>query len=306
MLHKHPGQWQRGFLLALLTTTLWGVLPLALTIVLQALDAYTLTWFRFTLSFSLLSVLLLHQQQFPSLSRIYPKNWRLLLVATVFLGCNYFLFLQGLSLTSPGTVEVVIQLAPVLFGLGAILIFRERYILQQWAGLAVLIMGLMVFFHDKLGTLLTTQGLYLLGVGMIFLAALAWSGYALAQKQLLRSFSSSQIMVLIYGGCMVLFLPKVDFASFLTLTPLQGGLLLFCGLNTLIAYGSFAESLNHWYASKISAVLSTAPLITLASVEVAALVIPQYIASEQITLLGVFGAVCVVSGSMSIALFGNR
>ncbi|NEO25737.1 MAG: DMT family transporter [Kamptonema sp. SIO4C4] len=305
-MHQHSGQWQRGFLLALLTTTLWGVLPLALTIVLQALDAYTLTWFRFTLSFSLLAFFLLRQHKFPTLSQIYPKNWRSLLVATVFLGCNYFLFLQGLSLTSPATVEVVIQLAPVLFGLGAIFIFRERYILQQWAGLAVLITGLMLFFHDKLATLLHTQGLYLLGVGLIFLAALAWSGYALAQKQLLQSFSSSQIMVLIYGGCTVLFLPKVNFAAFLTLTPLQGGLLLFCGLNTLIAYGSFAESLNHWYASKISAVLSTAPLITLASVELAALMIPEYIASEQITLLGLFGAVCVVSGSMGIALFGNR
>jgi drug/metabolite transporter (DMT)-like permease len=82
-------------------------------------------------------------------------------------------------------------------------------------------------------------------------------------------------------------------------------MLIFCGLNTLVAYGAFAESLEHWEASKISAVLALAPIITLLAVDVVALLFPNLISPEYITGLGVLGAVLVVAGSMAIALGKN-
>lgn len=79
-------------------------------------------------------------------------------------------------------------------------------------------------------------------------------------------------------------------------------MLLFCGLNTLIAYGSFAESLEHWEASRVSAVLALAPIVTLIAVELVAGIFPQLIPPENITLIGIIGALLVVSGSVAIAL----
>ena len=50
------------------------------------------------------------------------------------------------------------------------------------------------------------------------------------------------------------------------LSNLQWALLAFCGVNTLIAYGSFAEAMAHIEASKVSAILALTPLITVTTV----------------------------------------
>ena len=40
-------------------------------------------------------------------------------------------------------------------------------------------------------------------------------------------------------------------------------LLAYCALNTLVAYGAFAEALAHWEASRVSTILATTPLLSL-------------------------------------------
>ena len=85
---------------------------------------------------------------------------------------------------------------------------------------------------------------------MIVVAAFLWAIYALAQKQLLLKFSSQQIMFIVYAFGSLVFLPGVDFDAIFQLSGFQLGLLLFCCLNTLLAYGSFAEALEHWEASR--------------------------------------------------------
>jgi drug/metabolite transporter (DMT)-like permease len=83
-------------------------------------------------------------------------------------------------------------------------------------------------------------------------------------------------------------------------------MLLFCGLNTLLAYGAFAEALDHWEASRVSAVLALTPIVTLVSVWAVSHIVPSLIAPERLTALGVLGALLVVVGSIAIALGKNR
>ena len=45
-MHVTSGRWLYGFLLALTTTLLWGVLPIMLKQVLQGMDAATVSWYR--------------------------------------------------------------------------------------------------------------------------------------------------------------------------------------------------------------------------------------------------------------------
>lgn len=301
-LHKASGRWRLGLGLSLLTVLLWGVLPIALKVTLQQLDVYTVTWFRFFSAFGILAIYLTVRQKLPTVGQIRAASGKLLAIATVFLGINYLCFLQGLALTSANNAEVLIQLAPVLFGLGAIAIFKERYTLRQWAGMAVLVLGLSLFFHEQLNSLITATSQYLLGSSILVLAALTWAIYALAQKQLLQKLSSAHIMLIIYGGCTLMFSPFATPAKLLALSPLHLGMLIFCGLNTLIAYGAFAEALEHWEASRVSAVIALAPLCTLVAVDVVASLMPSLIAPEPLTLLGFIGAILVVTGCMAIAL----
>ncbi len=305
-LHQTSGRWRLGLALSLITVFLWGVLPITLAVTLQALDVYTVTWFRFLTAFGVLAVYLAARGNLPDFQKLRSASLGLLAIATVFLGLNYLLFLQGLLYTSPTTSEVVIQLAPVLLSLGALAIFKERYNLYQWVGLGVLALGFVLYFHDQLKTMLTMQTTYLLGNGLLVLGAITWSIYALAQKQLLLKLPSSTIMLVIYGGCIILFSPLATPPAIFNLSPLHFGMLLFCGLNTLLAYGAFAEALDHWEASRVSAVIALTPLVTLVAVWAVSLLAPTLIAPERLTLLGLLGALLVVGGSAAIALGKNR
>ncbi|MBD2146331.1 DMT family transporter [Sphaerospermopsis sp. FACHB-1194] len=302
MIHQTSVRWRLGLSLSLLTVFLWGILPIALKVTLQVLDVYTVIWFRFLMSFILLAIYLFVQKKLPTIEQLRSSSGKLLAIATIFLGGNYFLFMQGLALTTASNAEVIIQLSTVLLGFGGLVIFRERYTLWQWFGVSVLTLGFLLFFKAQITNLITAQGQYLVGSGLLVLGAVCWAIYALAQKQLLQSLSSYHIMLIIYGGCALLFTPFTKVYKIFNLDFLHLSMLLFCGLNTLIAYGSFAESLEHWEASRVSAVLALAPIVTLIAVELVAGIFPQLIPPENITLIGIIGALLVVSGSVAIAL----
>lgn len=302
MIHQTSGHWRLGLGLSLLTVFLWGILPIALKVTLQVLDVYTIIWFRFLMSFVLLAIYLSVQQKLPTIEQLSSSSGKLLAIATIFLGGNYFCFMQGLALTTAGNAEVLIQLATVLLGFGGLVIFKERYTLWQWLGVSILTTGFLLFFKAQITNLITAQGQYLLGSGLLVLGAVSWAIYALAQKQLLQALSSYHIMMIIYGGCALLFTPFAQINTIFNLDILSLSMLLFCGLNTLIAYGAFAESLEHWEASRVSAVLALAPIITLIAVELVAGIFPNLIPPEHITLIGIIGALLVVSGSVAIAL----
>lgn len=305
-MHTTSGRWRLGLALSLLTVFLWGILPIALAVTLQVLDVYTVTWFRFLVSFILLAVYLGWRKNLPTLERLRSTSWILLAIATLFLAANYILFLQGLALTSPANAEVIIQLASLLMGFGGLVFFKERYILPQWIGVGILTLGFALFFHEQLKNLITAHGQYLLGSGLIMLGATTWAVYALAQKQLLQSLSSFSIMLIIYGVCALLFTPFANPKTIFTLNPLHLGMLFFCALNTLIAYGAFAESLEHWEASRVSAVLALAPIVTLISVWLISVIAPTLIAPEHFSFIGIIGAVLVVTGSLAITLGKSR
>jgi drug/metabolite transporter (DMT)-like permease len=302
MMHQSSGRWRLGLGLSLITVCLWGILPIALKVTLQALDVYTVIWFRFLMSFVLLAIYLSVQGKLPTREQLRFTSRKLLAIVTIFLASNYFFFMQGLALTAPANAEVIIQLASVLLGFGGLVIFKEHYTLRQWFGVGVLTLGFALFFNAQLTNLITAHGPYLLGSGFVVLGAVAWAIYALAQKQLLQSLSSSNIMLIIYIGCALLFTPFAKIHTIFTLDPLHLGMLLFCGLNTLIAYGAFAESLAHWEASRVSAVIALAPIVTLISVSLVSHIFPTLIPPEHITLIGIIGAFLVVIGSVTIAL----
>jgi drug/metabolite transporter (DMT)-like permease len=281
---------------------LWGILPIALRVTLQVLDVYTIIWFRFLVSFIILFVYLGIRGKLPKLEQLHSASWKLLAIATLFLGMNYFFFMQGLALTSPANAEVLIQLSTLLLGFGGLVIFKERYRIYQWIGVSVMTCGYLLFFREQLTNLITAHSTYILGSVLIVLGATVWAIYALAQKQLLQYLSSPSIMLMIYGGCALLFTPLARVKSLFILDIFHLGMLVFCALNTLIAYGAFAESLEHWEASRVSAVIALAPIVTLILVAVVSVIAPNWIPPEHFSFIAILGAALVVVGSVAIAL----
>ncbi|CAM5210595.1 DMT family transporter [Alishewanella longhuensis] len=301
-MHQITGKTIVGLLLALTTAILWGILPIALKILLEVFTANTVTAIRFLVAALIVGIWLGLRGKLPKLALLKQGKiaW-LMIIAVVGLLLNYILYLSGLNLLTAETAQTLIQLAPFLMMLGGIIIFKEQLLFWQRVGAVLLVFGLLLFFNERLLTLLTQAGSETWGVLLVIIAAVTWAAYALAQKQLLMHYSSKQIMYLIYIAGTIAFIPVSDFQPVASLTLLQWSLLLFCCLNTVVAYGAFAEALHHWEASKVSAVLAITPLITIVSANVVAWIWPQFV-PQQLNLWSWFGALLVVAGSALTAL----
>jgi drug/metabolite transporter (DMT)-like permease len=301
-LHRTTGNWRLGLGLSVITVILWGLVPVALAIVLKKLDAYTINWFRFATAFILLGCYLAKQGNLPKVARLRSVPVYLLAIAILGLAGNYIFFVLGLKATSPSHAEVLIQLAGVFLSLGGLIIFKERYTRYQWMGVGVLITGFIGFFYEQLKVLVSDSDRYISGSIMLIIAGLSWAVYALIQKQLLTKLDSTHIMWIIYGACGLLFGMLAKPQILLQLNSIEWLALIFCGLNTVVAYGAFAESLQHWEASRVSAILALAPIFTIVAMSMTAWLAPGLVDPEHITSLGLVCAILIVSGSVSISL----
>lgn len=305
-LHRASGRSGLGFALAATTMALWGGLPLVLEAALRLLDPITLTWFRFLAATVLLGAWLAARGELPRLGALGAGGGRLLAVATVGLAANYIGYLLGLARTTPANAQVLIQAAPLLLALGGIAVFGERFTRLQWLGLAAIVAGLAGFFASQLSAIGRELASYLSGVSWIAVAALTWAVYGLAQKQLLRVLSSQGVMLCIYAGCALLFWPWAQPSALAGVSAAGAAVLAFCALNTLVAYGAFAAALQHWEASRVSAVLALTPLATLACSAAAARWLPGQAAPESLSPASWAGAAAVVAGSLLTSLGGRR
>jgi len=296
------GRWKLGLTLALTTSALWGVLPVVLKALLLKMDPITITWFRFLVSAVALGAFQAHCGRLPKRKMFSPRAGLFLAGAVGGLIGNYVLYLFGLNYVSPETSQMIIQLAPVFLLLGGLFFFGESFGLGQWLGLATLLGGLLLFFNNRLAHLVGGARDFYIGVSLTIVAAVSWAGYALAQKRLLRTFSSDQILVIIYGASIFLLLPAARPGELLELDTIQWALLLFACANTLVAYGAFAEALAHWEASRVSAVLAVTPLLTFTAIWWLSRHFPNFAHPEALNPASWTGAALVVAGSISAAL----
>ncbi len=303
--HQASGRFGLGLALASSTMVLWGVLPLILQGVLGVLDAVTITWFRFTFATLALLPFLVLRGQLPRLRALGGRELALLGAATVFLAANYITYLLGLDRTNAPSAQVLIQAAPLLLAVGGIFVFREHFTRLQWIGLGVLVLGMGGFFASQLRALADDLDRYLSGVALIGVASVTWAIYGLAQKQLLLWLPSQAIMLCIYAGSALIFALGAEPVALAQLDANGWLLLLFASANTLLAYGTFAAALEHWEASRVSAVLALTPLATLGFTVVAAALWPGHVDARSVSPSALGGAAAVVAGSLLVAL-GRR
>ncbi|MES2606372.1 MAG: DMT family transporter [Pseudomonadota bacterium] len=291
-----------GLWLSLLTAFMWGTLPVALVLLLDDLDVVTITWARFAFSALCVALLLQRRNQLPSLRVLSGKlRWILAIAVAALLG-NFLLYLVGLDLLNPEATQTIIQIAPILLLLGSVYINGERLVRQEWAGAAVLVVGLVLFFNQRLSHLFSALSAETLGVIAMLAAALSWSIYGLLQKRLLQVLSSIQLTLLIYTAGTVVLLLFISPSAILQLSPLQAAALFFCCLNMVLGYGAFTEAMRVWQSAKVSAVIALAPIFTIITMHIAVWGWPQLFASSELNLLAYVGALVVVAGSMLTAL----
>lgn len=283
---------------------MWGVLPIALKGIMQTLDPVTTTFFRFAIAAFIITPYLFARNKLVNKHKFNsPKLFLQLLCAGILLTANYALYIFGLERTTAEAAQVMMQLAPILLLLSGVWIFKERFSPVQWIGFATFVSGLLMFFSPRFDDIFTHLNDYGIGLLMLASAAITWVGYAVIQKLLIKEFNAEETMLVFYWIGALAFLPFSNFTLLVDLTLLQWTLVIFCGLNTLVAYGCFSEALMHIEASRVSAVIAMTPLITVFFVQSVPF---AGVVAEPIGLVTIIGAACVVSGSLVTATMKNK
>jgi drug/metabolite transporter (DMT)-like permease len=295
-----------AFALAGLTSVAWGLLPLALRVLVPVLDSYTITLLRFGVAALVVGLYLAARGRLAGVARLRPVLRWLLLVAVLGLTANYVLFVEGVQLTTPAIAQTVTQLSNVFLLLGGLVVLRERFAPLQWLGFAVLVVGLLLFFNHRLPLLFAGGSQLRLGVGLVTIGSFAWACYGLIQKRLLRDYDATQLLFLLYLGGAMLLLPFARPLRALALQPLEAGALVFCILNTLVGYGAYAEAMRRGEVARVSATVTTAPLFALLGGWLALYWAPRFAAPEQPNALAIVGACAVVAGCALCALGATR
>ncbi len=293
----------KGLLYAGLTALLWGFLAIALKVSLSDLNPVSVVWFRFTVAFVILAIVLFFTGNLRRKSLKRPP-WPIF-VAAAFLGFNYLGFITGLSYTTPSNAQVFIQIGPVSLAFAGIFIFREKLNWKHAAGFILLLAGFTLFYSEQAGEPAVATAGYTKGIILVILGGLSWAVFSVIQKTLVRKWDPNFLNLMIYGFCSLMFLPFVEFDKFPTLHAGDWLLLIFLGLNTLLAYGSLALALKYAEANKISVIITLNPVITFIAMAILAEASVTWIAPEHFTTLSIAGAAIVFTGA-SIVIMSRR
>lgn len=290
-----------GFMFALITAMAWGSLPVALKQVISIMNTQTIVWYRFMVASAALILLLGMTKKLPKLSQLSIHYRRLALIGVLGLAGNFFLFNSSLNYIEPSVAQIFIHLSSFTMLLCGVVVFKEKLGLHQKIGLAVLIFGLGLFFNDRFDVLFEFN-LYSVGVMLSIAASLVWVAYGMAQKLMLRQFSSQQILMMMYIGCALVFMPFAEFSQVQNLNGIAFACFIYCCLNTLIGYGAYAEALNRWDVSKVSVVITQVPLFTILFSHLFHYIAPEYFANPQLNTVSYIGAFVVVLGAIMSAV----
>lgn len=290
-----------GFLFALLAAVMWGALPIGLQQVLKGMNPQTTVWYRFVVAGLGLLLILGFNNKLPKLFRLHRRYVWLIFLGIFGLSINFFLFNLALRYIPPTTSQVLSPLSSFVMLLVGVFVFKEKMGLHQKIGLIILLIGLLLFFNNRLSDLLQLN-MYFKGVIIAFMASTIWVAYGIAQKMLLLKFSAQQILLIIYIGCSFIFLPFSTPSQIFALDGLQLGCLIFCCANTVIAYGSYAEAINCWEVSKVSAMMTQISVFTIIFSEILTYMAPDIFVDQSLNLLSYVGALLVTSGALLSAV----
>ena len=296
--HTPSGRWGLGLALSGFTIFVWGGLPLVLKIMLDSLDAFTMTWYRFIVAAALMAVIVYRQGHYPLVRRLRGGYVMVFLASVIGFSCAYVFYPQSLQYISPSAAQVVNQASLLFLLVGAMFIFHERLTVIQVLGLIMLIAGIVLFFNEQFSELWDWNSTMIPGILWVLGAALALSVYTLSQKQLLQILPTSVILLLIYLVGSILIFPFVRFDSLLLQDTRQMILLNFSAVISLVAFVTLVESMKHLEVFRVSMILAVVPLVTVVAMIIVSPLVPSLLQSENLSFISISGAALVVIGSI--------
>jgi len=286
----------KGILLASVAALMWAVLAIALKMALNHIDSYTIVWWRFTVSFSLILIIILFKK--PSSLKIIKKPPIMLVFAGMLLGFNFIGYQEGVHYSGPAVSQIIIQLGAITFALVGFLFFKEPANKLKISGFLLALVGFGIFFYQQINETIDVPVNMKLGIIWLIIGGWTWTGYAVLNKILSKKVTILQINLFLYGIPMLMFLPFADFKTLFAPHTLGVWLLLiFVALNTIISYGSLSMAMKYTEANKTGMIIILNPVITLIILEVMLWLEVNWFESHPMKLIAYIGAALILTGA---------
>jgi drug/metabolite transporter (DMT)-like permease len=228
----------------------------------------------------------------------------MLFLAAIFLAFNYLGFIAGIRHVSPSSSQVFIQVAPVSFALSGVLIFRESVSWRHVVGFILVLGGIGLFYSEQLRDVAGSGEHFTRGMFFVLGGGLAWATFATLQKAMVREVRPNQLNLFIFGFCALALLPFVRFSSLQDMPGTNWYLLVYLGLNTVLAYGSLALAIKFTEATRVSVIITLNPIITFVSMALLTRVQVSWIEPETFSVLSLLGALTVLGGAIMVISAG--
>ncbi len=295
---------RKGILYAMVTASFWGFMAIVLKFITYELPPFTVVWFRFFFAFLVLGTwtLIFRRSDF----NIFKRPPWLLVFAAVFLAVNYSGFIAGIKYVTPSSSQIFIQIGPVSFALAGILIFKEHVNWKHIVGFVFVLVGMGLFFWEQFKDLGDEAENLTLGMFLVLGGGLAWAAFTTSQKVLMKRLAPNQINLFVYAACSLGLLPLVAFPELRGMSSVNWIILIYLGLNTVIAYGSLALAIKYTEAARVSVIITLNPIITLISMAILNRMEVSWIEHEAFTLMGWLGALSVIVGAIIVISAGLK
>ena len=285
---------QRGFILILITASLFGLGTVLAKILGEAFNPFVVSWLSLFSGGIVVSLCQMIRRK-PLLPRLKRSAWiDALLLGGIGTALPLVCVVQGMAQTSAITGNFLLQAQGPAALIMAMFLLKEKIFWRQVAGMLLLLIGsLLVIVRDFHGPLQIQGGQ---GDLLVLLAALSLGFSYIPSKRLVKHGDALQIIILrLFIGSFVL-LPFLPFQHYILLVPLTaalvGWLILYIISNFGLAYIFQQMGLGILQAWESAALMQTLPLF--------GTVFALILLHESLTFLQVIGGAIILIGGFLV------
>lgn len=286
----------KGYLWAALTGFCWAILAIVLKHTSGFMSTGTIVFVRMFIA-SLILVLYFLWASPNSFKKIFKAPPLLCFIGALLLAFNYYGYMKGVEMTTASNAQIMIQSGPLMLLFAGVFYFREKLRPLQWLGVLGAILGFTLFFMDQSRFSLADINKYGTGNLWVITGAATWAMFAVFQKVLLKKgWLPSELNLITYFVCALVLIGPADLSELHNTGLKEIFVLIFLGVNTVVAYGGFSMAMSLAPASHVSLIITCNPLLTILLVQLMGFYGLDIIPPEPLGWRGVMGALLVVSG----------
>lgn len=296
MFHK-PFSHKAAVLAALFVAFLWSTSWVLIKWGLRDIPALTFAGLRYALAALCLLPFVLRQPHLSALRAMPGRQWsRLAVFGLLFITVTQGAQFLGLKYLPAVTVSLLLNFTPVVVALMGIVLLAESPTARQWAGVALYLTGITIYFYPIMLPASEVLGITIVAVGVLFNA-----GSSIMGRQINREERTNPLIVTTISmavGAAVLLMIGLLIEGVPTISPTNWAFIVWLAVvNTALAFPLWNHTQRTLSAIE-SSIINSTMLVQIA-------ILAWLFLGESLTLQDIAGMALVIAGTLIVQIRRN-